>query len=95
MPVRTVFSSAGIGLDNFKAAREQHLSQHASSMGMMREICLRFFDRVLVLLDGFKKRFLQSIDQSDSPIFTEDLRNMIMSANTDEEIHAVIQALRK
>jgi len=47
------------------------------------------------ILDGFKKRFLESINKSDSPIFTEDLRNMIMSADTDEEIDAVIQALKK
>ncbi len=31
--VRTVFSSSGIGLDNFKLAREQHISRHAPSIG--------------------------------------------------------------
>jgi hypothetical protein len=31
--IRTVFSSSGIGLDNFKLAREQHLSRHAPSIG--------------------------------------------------------------
>ncbi|UJR25717.1 hypothetical protein I4U23_007068 [Adineta vaga] len=46
-------------------------------------------------LDGFKKRFLDSIGQSDSQILTEDLRNMIMSANNDQEISGVIQALKK
>jgi hypothetical protein len=46
-------------------------------------------------LDGFKKHFLESIHQSDSQIFTEDLRSMIMSADSDEEINAVVQALRK
>ncbi|CAF1094054.1 unnamed protein product [Rotaria magnacalcarata] len=46
-------------------------------------------------IDGFKKRFLDSINKPDSQIFTEDLRNMIMSANSDEEVDAVIQALRK
>ena len=46
-------------------------------------------------LDGFKKRFLDSVGQADSQVFTEDLRNMIMSANTDQEIDAIIQALKK
>ncbi|CAF4303386.1 unnamed protein product [Rotaria socialis] len=46
-------------------------------------------------IDGFKKRFFDSITKPDSQIFTEDLRNMIMSANSDEEVDAVIQALRK
>jgi hypothetical protein len=49
----------------------------------------------LFILDDFKKRFLDSINKTDSQIFTEDLRNMIMSANNDEEINAVIQALKK
>jgi hypothetical protein len=31
--VRTVFSSSGIGLDNFKLSREQHVSRHAPSIG--------------------------------------------------------------
>jgi hypothetical protein len=31
--VRTIFSSSGIGLENFKLAREQHLSRHAPSIG--------------------------------------------------------------
>ncbi len=31
--VRTIFSSSGIGLDNFKLAREQHISRHAPSIG--------------------------------------------------------------
>ena len=30
---RSVFSDAGIGLDNFKLSREQHLSRHAPSLG--------------------------------------------------------------
>ncbi|CAF1168246.1 unnamed protein product [Rotaria sordida] len=46
-------------------------------------------------IDGFKKRFLDSVNKPDAQIFTEDLRNMIMSADSDEEIDAVIQALRK
>lgn len=46
-------------------------------------------------IDVFKKRFLDSIGQADSQVFTEDLRNMIMSANSDQEIDAVIQALKK
>ncbi|CAF1149546.1 unnamed protein product [Adineta ricciae] len=46
-------------------------------------------------LDGFKKRFLESIGQADSQVFTEDLRNMIMTANNDDEINGVIQALKK
>ena len=33
--------------------------------------------------------------QADSQILTEDLRNMIMSANSDQEIDTVIQALKK
>lgn len=31
--VRTIFSSTGIGMDNFKLAREQHVSRHATSIG--------------------------------------------------------------
>jgi len=31
--VRTIFSTSGIGLDNFKLAREQHVSRHAPSIG--------------------------------------------------------------
>lgn len=31
--VRTIFTSSGIGLDNFKLAREQHISRHAASIG--------------------------------------------------------------
>ena len=50
---------------------------------------------ILFILDGFKKRFLESINKSDTQIFTEDLRNMIMIADNDEEINAVIQALKK
>ncbi len=46
-------------------------------------------------LDVFKKRFLDSAGQTDSQVFAEDLRNMIMSANNDQEIDAVIQALKK
>ena len=45
--------------------------------------------------DSFKKAFLESIKKPDSQIFTEDLRNMIMSASNDEEIHGVIQAVKK
>ncbi|CAF3487500.1 unnamed protein product [Adineta steineri] len=77
MQIRTLFSSSGIGIDNFKLSREQHATRFAPS------------------LDVFKKRFLDSIGQKDSQIFTEDLRNMIMSANTDPEIDSVIQALKK
>ena len=47
------------------------------------------------ILDAFKKRFIDSIAEPNSQIFTEDLRNMIMSANSDQEIDAVIQALKK
>jgi hypothetical protein len=46
-------------------------------------------------LDVFKKRFLDSLGQKDSQVFSEDLRNMIMSANNDQEIDTVIQALKK
>jgi hypothetical protein len=77
MHIRTIFSSSGIGIDGFKASREQHATRYAPS------------------LDGFKKRFLESAGQSNSQIFTEDLRNMIMSATNDQEIDAVIQALKK
>lgn len=77
VPIRTVFSSSGIGVDNFKLAREQHLTNHAQSM------------------NSFKKRFLESIQNSNAQIFTEDLRNMIMSADTDQDIDAVISALKK
>lgn len=94
VPIRTIFSSSAIGLDNFKVAREQHASRHAPSIGTN----IRSFSsdcRNLIALDGFKRRFLQSIDQSDLQIFTDDLKNMILSANTDEEIDGVIQALRK
>jgi len=31
--VRTIFSSSGIGLENFKLAREQYVSRHAQSLG--------------------------------------------------------------
>ncbi len=54
-----------------------------------------FFFYNISNLDVFKKRFLDSIGQSNSQIFTEDLRNMIMSANNDQETDAVIQALKK
>ncbi len=54
-----------------------------------------FFGILFFTLDAFKKRFLDSVNKSDLQIFTEDLRNMIMSADSDEEINAVIQALRK
>lgn len=54
------------------------------------KILIHFYD-----IDGFKKRFLDSIGQSNSQIFTEDLRNMIMSANSDQEVDAVIQAVKK
>ncbi|CAF0894658.1 unnamed protein product [Rotaria sordida] len=77
MQIRTVFSSAGIGIDNFKFSRDQHTARYAPS------------------LDAFKKRFVDSITQTNSQIFTEDLRNMIMSANNDQEIDTVIQALKK
>jgi len=77
VPARTIFSSSGIGIDNFKLAREQHLANHAQSMS------------------SFKKRFLESIENSNAQIFTEDLRNMIMSAETDQDINAVITALKK
>ncbi|CAF4754376.1 unnamed protein product [Rotaria sp. Silwood1] len=46
-------------------------------------------------IDSFKKRFLDSVNKPDAQIFTEDLRNMIMSADSDEEVNAVIQALKK
>ncbi|CAF4091725.1 unnamed protein product, partial [Rotaria magnacalcarata] len=75
--IRTVFSSSGIGIDNFKSSRDQHVARFAPS------------------LDAFKKRFVDSIEQSNSQIFTEDLRNMIMSAENDTEIETVIQALKK
>ncbi len=91
--VRTIFSSSGIGLDNFKLAREQHVSRHAPSIG--KHSSLHVFGISFFTLDGFKKRFLDSVNKSDLQIFTEDLRNMIMSADSDEEINAVIQALRK
>ncbi|CAF1239079.1 unnamed protein product [Adineta ricciae] len=45
--------------------------------------------------DSFKKRFIESANSSNGQIFTEDLRNMIMAASNDQEIDAVIQALRK
>ncbi|CAF0726178.1 unnamed protein product [Rotaria sp. Silwood1] len=77
MPIRTVFSSSGIGIDNFKLSRDQHASRYAPS------------------LDAFKKRFVDSIEEPNSQIFTEDLRNMIMSADNDQEIDIVIQALKK
>lgn len=77
MHVRTIFSSSGIGIDNFKYARDQHATRYAPS------------------LDVFKKRFLESVGQSNSQVFAEDLRNMIMSASNDQEIDAVIQALKK
>lgn len=50
---------------------------------------------VLKMLDSFKKRFLESVNKSDMQVFTEDLRNMILSAESDDEITAVIQALKK
>ena len=45
--------------------------------------------------DSFKQRFMNSINQAEIPIFTEDLRNMILAAETDEDVDAVIQALKK
>lgn len=77
MHVRTLFSSSGIGIDNFKYTRDQHATRYAPS------------------IDVFKKRFLESVGQSDSQVFAEDLRNMIMTASSDQEIDAVIQALKK
>ncbi|CAF2745192.1 unnamed protein product [Rotaria sp. Silwood2] len=77
MQVRTIFSTSGIGIDNFKLSRDQHTARYAPS------------------LDAFKKRFVDSIEQTNSQIFTEDLRNMIMSAENDQEIDTVIQALKK
>ena len=38
---------------------------------------------------------MDSINRADVQIFTEDLRNMILSAETDEDVDAVIQALKK
>ncbi|CAF0926849.1 unnamed protein product, partial [Didymodactylos carnosus] len=75
--VRTVFTSAGIGVDNFKHSRETHVAYYAPS------------------IEGFKKRFMESIQNPEAKIFTEDLRNMVLAASTDDEIDAVIQALRK
>lgn len=46
-------------------------------------------------INAFKKNFLDSIEKPDSQIFTDDLRNMIISADNDEEINGVIQALKK
>ena len=42
--VRTIFSSSGIGLDNFKLSREQHVSRHAPSIGkaFFTSLFLRF-----------------------------------------------------
>ncbi|CAF0751400.1 unnamed protein product [Didymodactylos carnosus] len=75
--VRTIFTSAGIGIDNFKQSREKHATSYAPS------------------IEEFKKHFIKSIQNPEAKIFTEDLRNMIMSAGTDDEIDAVVQALRK
>jgi hypothetical protein len=33
MQIRTLFSSSGIGIDNFKLSREQHASRYAPSLG--------------------------------------------------------------
>jgi len=33
MCVRTLFSSSGIGIDNFKYARDQHATRYAPSLG--------------------------------------------------------------
>jgi len=93
MQIRTLFSSSGIGIDTFKLSREQHASRYAPSLG---KYLFNYFSYFIFLnSDGFKKRFLDSIGQSNSQIFTEDLRNMIMSANNDQEIDAVIQALKR
>ncbi len=92
--IRTLFSSSGIGIDSFKLSRDQHASRYAPSLGnifLHYQCIFSFFSRS----DVFKKRFLDSLGQSNSQIFTEDLRNMIMSANNDQEIDAVIQALKK
>ncbi len=93
LQIRTLFSSSGIGIDNFKLSREQHVSRYAPSLGNSFFHKKRFISSSHS--DAFKKRFLDSISQSNSQIFTEDLRNMIMSANNDQEIDAVIQALKK
>ena len=66
------------------------MRHHLVKLPFLLDAYLHFFH-----LDVFKKRFLDSIGQSDSQILTEDLRNMIMSANNDQEIDAVIQALKK
>ena len=46
-------------------------------------------------VEGFKKRFLESIRQENAQIYTGDLRNMILAANSDEEIQGVIEGLKK
>lgn len=64
-------------------------------------ICLCFCSFVFYKIffyyhsDAFKKRFVASIAESNAQVFTEDLRNMIMSATNDQEIDTVIQGLRK
>lgn len=51
--------------------------------------------RFVTFSDVFKKRFLDSLGQSNSQVLTDDLRNMIMSASNDQEVDAIIQALKK
>lgn len=92
--LRTVFSSSSIGIDNFKLSREQYASRYNSSTSnyLIRSF---FITGSFAIEDGFKQRFMDSINRADVQIFTEDLRNMILSAETDEDVDAVIQALRK
>jgi hypothetical protein len=94
LQVRTIFSSSGIGIDNFKLSREQHASRYAPSIGRYLSV-MHVLRRRNSHLDGFKKRFTDTLGQADAPVLTEDLRNMIMTAESDQDINTVIQALKK
>ena len=42
MQIRTLFSSSGIGIDNFKSSRDQHASRYAPSLGKYPVYSSRF-----------------------------------------------------
>ena len=46
-------------------------------------------------VESFKKSFLESVQKADKQIFKEDLRSMILAAQTDEDISGIVEALKK
>ena len=93
-PLRTFFSRSGVGIDNLNLSREQYATKNATSIG--KNGSMRSETRgTAPFVESFKKRFLESVKGDKAQIYTEDLRNMILAASTDEEIHGVVEGLRK